>query len=96
MRNFVRQDVYGKYRARERKCRKYTYRLISLSLSLSQSYFIDDLSTAYAVVFQRHNGEVERVWMVILLIYFKALHVMNKEPVQLLLGSRSVGCGLDS
>jgi len=83
MRNFIRQDVCGKYKAQKRKCRKYRYRLISLSLS--QSYFIDDLSTACAVVFQGQNGEVERVWRDILLTYFKALEILNIESVQLLL-----------
>ena len=73
MRNFIRRDVYGKCKAQNRKCRKYRYRLIflSLSISLSQSYFIDDLSTAYAVTFQRQDVEFERIWRNILLTYLR-------------------------
>ena len=96
MRNFIRQDVYGKCKAQNRKCRKYRYRHIYLFISLSQSYFIDELSTAYAVALQRQDDEVERIWRDILLTYFKDLEGLNKKPLQLFLGIPSVGCGLDS
>lgn len=66
-----------------------------LSLSLSQLYFIDDLSTAYAVAFQRQDGEVEMLWRDVLLTCYKTLEGLNKEPVQLLC-SRSLGCRSDS